>query len=67
MICRRVITGLAGILALTSAASAQDPSQIWNYWGSGAEHDAIQSVIDLSNKMHPDTPVARRLPERDGI
>jgi glucose/mannose transport system substrate-binding protein len=54
---RYLIAGLAGLLATTTATVAQEPSQIWHYWGSGAEHDAIQAVIDLSNKEHPDTPV----------
>jgi glucose/mannose transport system substrate-binding protein len=57
MINRQLFAGLAGILTLTTVAAAEEPSQIWHYWGSGAEHDAIQAVIDLSNKEHPDTPV----------
>jgi glucose/mannose transport system substrate-binding protein len=57
MLYRHLVAGLAGVLSLTSVASAQEASQIWNYWGSGSEHAAIQAVIDLSNATYPDTPV----------
>lgn len=47
----------AGVLAFAASANAQDPSQVWHYWGAGAELQAIQSLIDLNNKNHPDSPV----------
>lgn len=52
-----LIVSLAALASMTTSAIAETPCPIWNYWGTGAEHDAIQAIIDLSNKLHPDTPV----------
>ncbi len=45
----------AGIMA--SSVVAQEASPIWHYWGGGAELQAIESVIQLHNKEHSNTPV----------
>jgi len=55
---RAALAAVGALVALAvQPAAAQQASQIWTYWGSGAELAAIQSVIDLNNKAHADTPV----------
>ncbi|WP_177176721.1 ABC transporter substrate-binding protein [Faunimonas pinastri] len=52
----------ASIITLSSAASAQESSsEVWTYWGSGAEKQAIESVVALDNQKHPDTEVTHRV------
>jgi glucose/mannose transport system substrate-binding protein len=56
----RLIAALTSLLTMSASAMAKDPCQIWHYWGTGAEHDAIKAVIDIYNKEYPDAPVTDR-------
>ena len=50
------LAGTLGLL-LTTSAMAQDASQVWHYWGGGAELKAIESLLEVVNKQSPDTPI----------
>jgi glucose/mannose transport system substrate-binding protein len=44
-------------LLMSTAAMAQEPSQVWHYWGGGAELEAISALLDVVNKQSPETPI----------
>jgi len=58
---RFALAGTVSLLSMTAAATAQEASPIWNYWGAGAELQAIESVITLHNETYPDTPVVNEI------
>jgi glucose/mannose transport system substrate-binding protein len=46
---------LSGLLS--GAVYAQDASQIWHYWGGGAELEAVEALLAVANEMSPETPI----------
>lgn len=49
------IAALAGLLS--TSVYAQDASQVWHYWGGGAEYDAIEALLAVANEQSPETPI----------
>ncbi|WP_108258195.1 ABC transporter substrate-binding protein [Mangrovicoccus ximenensis] len=47
-------------LGLAGAAQAQD-AEIWTYWASGAEADALTALMGVTAEQYPDTPLATRV------
>lgn len=50
------VLGLSGLMLGT--AVAQDASQVWHYWGGGAELAAIEALLGVANEQSPATPLA---------
>ncbi|WP_343314010.1 ABC transporter substrate-binding protein [Brucella sp. BE17] len=48
-------TALCGLMCGT--AYAQDASQVWHYWGGGAELNAVEAMLAVANEQSPDTPI----------
>src|SRR5690606_10590758 len=42
---------------LSTSAHAQDASQVWHYWGGGAELDAVEALLSVANEQSPETPI----------
>lgn len=57
--------GLAGLAAASSLSvmpvAAQEGPQIWSYWASGAEADALAALMGVNATQHPDTPLTSRV------
>src|SRR5690606_7042544 len=50
-----VALALSGLMV--SSAHAQDASQVWHYWGGGAELAAVEALLAVANEQSPQTPI----------
>lgn len=56
------LAALVAGTALSAAPSyAQQAPEIWTYWASGAEANALQALTDVANAEHPDTLLGSRV------
>jgi ABC-type glycerol-3-phosphate transport system substrate-binding protein len=60
-ITRRALGLMAAAAAVSGRAIAQQVPQFWNYLGAGGELDAVNALIAVANKQHPDTPITNRV------
>jgi ABC-type glycerol-3-phosphate transport system substrate-binding protein len=44
-----------------SGANAQQVAEFWHYLGAGGELEAVNALVAVANKMHPDTPITHRV------
>jgi len=56
------LAGLAAALTLSTApVMAQEGPQIWTYWASGAEANALTALMDVANEEFPEAPLTPRV------
>ena len=54
--------GLAlGATALPRHAQAHQVKEFWHYLGARGEIEAVNALLDVANKQHPDTPITGRV------
>jgi ABC-type glycerol-3-phosphate transport system substrate-binding protein len=59
---RRGLGLLAGAsLVGGRTAAAQQVPEFWNYLGAGGELEAVNALVAIANKRHPDTPITSRV------